>query len=560
MKDRCSISVRSLLLGGFVLVVGSAQPSTAIEWVAIGDPGNADDTQPQGPFGGVDYAYSISKFETTNAEYAAFLNAKAASDPLGLYDPSMGTDAHGGITRTGSSGSYTYTTKAGFEDEAVNFVTFYDALRFANWVHNGEGSGDTETGAYTLLGGTETPSNGSSIVRSPAATVVLPNQDEWFKAAYYNGTGDLYYDYPTGTDAVPTCGSPTATPNRANCGNSTIRGVTPVGSYAGSPSPYGTFDQGGNVAEWNENTAFGGGRAVRGGGWTGLTTPLKASSAGSFAPTTDNSALGFRLALLEADPGGGPLDIAEIRVSKRVERTDGDPMADTYLFEACVSGSGILFADVTPPGRSPVLLQPTPFGGLCFFDFFDDVASLDLAYTSGPYVFSVFGSSEVDSKTLTLQADEPRAYLDILSPSDGAVIAEDQDLDFTWMLVEKGNGVGCIAATTCADGISVEIDEFAASGFQTIVDERLPTTASGTVLFASEIVADAEYDASIGAFTGTSDPSDTTDMGDAVATLATYEDVNRIFVLAAPEPAASALAMTALVTLAAMRRARTART
>ena len=38
----------------------------------------------------------------------------------------------------------------------VNYVDFYDALRFANWMNNGQGNGDTETGAYTLLGGTPT--------------------------------------------------------------------------------------------------------------------------------------------------------------------------------------------------------------------------------------------------------------------------------------------------------------------------------------------------------------------------------------------------------------------
>lgn len=285
-------------MGGLALLLAPV-PAAAIEWVPIGDVGNPSDSQPQGSFGAVDYEYSISKFETTNREYAGFLNAKAASDPLGLYSPSMETDAHGGILRMGTSGNYTYVAKAGFEEKAVNFVTFFDALRFANWVHNGGGNADTETGAYMLLGGSETPSNGSTVERNTGAIVALPTQDEWFKAAYYDPALHVYYDYPTGSDTPPTCGSPSPTPNRANCGNSSIRGVTEVGTYTGSPSPYGTFDQGGNVAEWNEDIVFGGRPAVRGGGWTGLTTPLKASSAGSFPATTANDALGFRLVLLE---------------------------------------------------------------------------------------------------------------------------------------------------------------------------------------------------------------------------------------------------------------------
>lgn len=211
----------------------------------------------------------------------------------------METDAHGGILRLGAQGSYTYEVEPGFENDAVNFVSFFDALRFANWIHNGEGNGDTETGTYTLLGGTATPSNGSTVVRNPGASVALPSQDEWFKAAYYDAALEVYYHYPAGSDTPPDCGSPSATPNKTNCGNSAIRGVTPVGAYTRSPSPYGTFDQGGNVAEWNEDVVFGGGRAVRGGGWTGLTTPLAASSVSSLGPSRASSSRGFRLVLLE---------------------------------------------------------------------------------------------------------------------------------------------------------------------------------------------------------------------------------------------------------------------
>jgi len=48
-----------------------------------------------------------------------------------------------------------------------------------------------------------------------------------------------------------TCAGPTATANRANC-NFAVSDVTNKVSYTGSASPYGTFDQGGNVYEWNE--------------------------------------------------------------------------------------------------------------------------------------------------------------------------------------------------------------------------------------------------------------------------------------------------------------------
>jgi formylglycine-generating enzyme required for sulfatase activity len=157
----------------------------------------------------------------------------------------------GGITRSGIGGSYTYSAIAGREGLPVNWVTFYDAARFANWLQNGQGSGDTETGAYTLVGGTETPTR-TTFTRNASATIFLPSEDEWYKAAYYSPQAASYFDFPGGSATEMTCGSPTfAPPNFANCGSS-YGDLTNAGSYTASASPYGTFDQGGNIAEWNE--------------------------------------------------------------------------------------------------------------------------------------------------------------------------------------------------------------------------------------------------------------------------------------------------------------------
>ena len=54
-------------------------------------------------------------------------------------------------------------------NKPVNYVSWYDSVRFANWLNNGQGSGDTESGAYKLLGNSATPSNGLSVIRDPAA-------------------------------------------------------------------------------------------------------------------------------------------------------------------------------------------------------------------------------------------------------------------------------------------------------------------------------------------------------------------------------------------------------
>ena len=202
--------------------------AVTLDWVRIRDLDNPADTPSTNcdaaSCGSVDHAYDISKYEVTNAQYAEFLNAKAASDPLGLYNTSMGSDAiFGGITRSGSSGSYTYAVKAGFANKPVNYVSFYDALRFANWLNNGQGSGDTETGAYTLLGGRRSRTTRSRATR--ARSSFLPSENEWYKAAYYDPALAGYFDYPTGSDDADRLRRtrPRTPANSANCGHAVGR-------------------------------------------------------------------------------------------------------------------------------------------------------------------------------------------------------------------------------------------------------------------------------------------------------------------------------------------------
>lgn len=301
------VSVAILLGVALSLQVGpaahaQAPPAVTFDWVTVGDPGNACDPVGSGNcFGAVGYTYRIATHEVTNAQYAAFLNAKAGSDALALYNTDMAT--LGGITRSGTPGSYTYSAVPGRENMPVNNVSFFDALRFANWLHNGQGDGNTETGAYTLLGGTPTPSN-PMVERNAAARFFLPTDPEWYKAAYYDAQLDRYYDYPAVTDTQIVCSAPTGTPNRANCGGA-AGDFTAVGSYAGSPSPHGTFDQGGNVSEWVDSWA---GileqRFIRGGYVGSPATGLRGAVREYDDPWWESSVIGFRVATLEEDGCG----------------------------------------------------------------------------------------------------------------------------------------------------------------------------------------------------------------------------------------------------------------
>jgi sulfatase modifying factor 1 len=259
----------------------------------VGNPGNACEDEPQGCFGAVAYSYSIGKYEVSNTEYVRFLNSIAATDTTGLYNTNMGVSSFGGITRSGGSGAYTYSAIAGRENMPVNYVSFYDVLRFANWLHNGQPTGaqsstTTEDGAYTFSGPTTVGA------RNGGAKFAVATEDEWYKAAYYSAGVSNYFAYPAGSNIQITCAAPTATTNQANC-NSAVGDLTNRGSYTGSSSPYGTFDQGGNVLEWTETITTGTNRGIRGGYFGSAPNALSGSIRGNGSPLSEAESIGFRV-------------------------------------------------------------------------------------------------------------------------------------------------------------------------------------------------------------------------------------------------------------------------
>jgi formylglycine-generating enzyme required for sulfatase activity len=176
----------------------------------------------------------------------------------------------------------------------VNWVSFYDALRFANWLHNGQGGGDTGTGAYTI---TADGITNNSITRNAGVTIFLTSEEEWYKAAYFDGTS--YFEYPVGSDTQTGCVQPSGdTGNSANC-NLVVGDLTDVGAYSRSASPNGAFDQGGNVWEWNDAIIDGSNRGVRGGSFRYDPSFLAASFRGEkTSPSLEFERVGFRVAMI----------------------------------------------------------------------------------------------------------------------------------------------------------------------------------------------------------------------------------------------------------------------
>jgi hypothetical protein len=274
--------------------------------------------------GAVNYDYGIGEFEVTVSQYVTFLNS-VDQDGKNLHDlyfdhmsptvwPMYGSVSY---TSDGKRGEHYAVAYPEWADKPFNFGDFRRGARFANSLTNGKVlaktqeaaggftydvyqvrlSSETERGMYDMA--SETPT------RSGSTGFVLPSNDEWVKAAYYDPKGggtNSYWAYPTGpfnppnptilnpttgdvtnpenqplatynpndpnstvdTPGSPAGGAPTWCPSEAgatcnqvfppdmppdlNLPKQYMANVSTVGQ-AKTPSPWGTFDQGGNVVE-----------------------------------------------------------------------------------------------------------------------------------------------------------------------------------------------------------------------------------------------------------------------------------------------------------------------
>jgi formylglycine-generating enzyme required for sulfatase activity len=348
---------------------------TSLTFVPVGDANNAAD--PANGYGAVDHNYQMGTYDVTVGQYCEFLNAVAKTDTYGLYNPSLRTGITSqnnptgpsriNITRGGIPGDYNYTV-GGTDNQAGNCpifdVSWADAARFANWLQNGQPNfkqgfhgevpGSTETGAYTL-NGTNDNSSLLQVKRNPGAAYFLPTLNEWYKAAYYKGGGTNagYWAYPAQSDTMPGNVLSSTTPNTADyytcatCSTDVVNELTPVGVFAASPGPYGTFDQGGNVNQWMETSVTDGTYNTRGGDWDHFGTALNAGAGGyDCAPTASDTIVGFRVAA-SATRSASPLipsRTSETIIGLRVAASATVPEPGTIALLVAAAASLLLYA------------------------------------------------------------------------------------------------------------------------------------------------------------------------------------------------------------------------
>jgi len=268
MKKLCGICVVVLMC------INIASAATVrgidIDFVHIGNVGNVDDTVVMNDgttgYGAVGYDYWIGKCEVTNAQWNAFVAAVGVP---------TGTDG-------GYGNGSTYTGA----QQPVNQVSWYEAAQFCNYLT----SGDKSEGAYLFNGNNANPGDFLGIDRNVAVLAydtayVIPTEDEWYKAAYYTGSG--YSSYANGTDTTPVAGVDSNYDNAIG---------TPWNVSTGTQEQNATFDMMGNVWEWNETLVNSSYRVIRGGSGD-YTAALDSSYRNiTHGPYINDSYIGFRVA------------------------------------------------------------------------------------------------------------------------------------------------------------------------------------------------------------------------------------------------------------------------
>lgn len=263
---------------------GSGANTFDIDFVTIGDPGNAADTTGNpASVGSVDYDYRMGEFEISRN----MITKANAGGALGITLADM--------TAFGGNGA----------NKPATGVSWLEAAKFVNWLNTDSGSSPAYkfdgSGNFQLWTAADAGYDSSNLFRNTQAKYFLPSSDEWYKAAYYEPTGaGSYGDYPTADGLVPTPVASGTSANTAVYDQLPTTGPAEI-TLAGGLSPYGTMGQGGNVWEWEEtendllNDLSSSARGLRGGAWVD-SYYLSSSGRNDAYPSDEDFAIGFRVA------------------------------------------------------------------------------------------------------------------------------------------------------------------------------------------------------------------------------------------------------------------------
>jgi formylglycine-generating enzyme required for sulfatase activity len=256
-------------------------------------------TNPTSGYGIVNNAYRMGTYEITNDQWTKFKAAYGAVTgvPTYAYDADF----------------YDYGT--GITDVPTNRVSWYEAAQFVNWLNTSTGhqaaykfTGTIHTSDYAMATWSDAEaSGGTNLYRHKDAFYFLPTEDEWVKAAYWNGTE--LQTYATKAGESLTQGDVVSGTGWNYYHNRYA--TDPYGSWdvgSGSQELNGTYDMMGNIWEWMENPyttgdyVAGSSRWLRGGFWDAESDFFVSSSRSTNSPAYESYLIGFRVASVP-EPG-----------------------------------------------------------------------------------------------------------------------------------------------------------------------------------------------------------------------------------------------------------------
>lgn len=280
---------------------GAGANAFTMEFITIGYPGNSSDIPrpawgSNGRYGAVPYEYQIGKYEVSRD----MVNKANAAGGLGITMYDMSALGGNGANRPATD------------------VSWNEAARFVNWLNTSQGfspaykfavqpgeAGYNPTQNISLWNPGDLGYNAANRYRNSLARYVLPSENEWYKAAYFDGQAGVYYGFATGSDNWPTAVPAGSAPGTAVYGG--YPGPADVDN-AGGVSPFGTMAQGGNVMETLEdaydgvNNSASEQRVVRGGSfgvpWEPLSTIASTYRDATSTPDAEGywRYVGFRVA------------------------------------------------------------------------------------------------------------------------------------------------------------------------------------------------------------------------------------------------------------------------
>jgi Concanavalin A-like lectin/glucanases superfamily/Sulfatase-modifying factor enzyme 1/BspA type Leucine rich repeat region (6 copies) len=261
---------------------GTGSNQLTIDFVAIGNPGNSNDTT---GYGEVPYTYRIGKYD---------ISAQQITNALKIGANWSG-DQPGTMSWYGAAAFVNWLNSSAGYPPAYNLLLSNGVWSMRLWPTTPDSNGNV---AWTL--------GGTNLYRNANCAYFLPSENEWYKAAYYdpakNGGSGGYWLYPTGSDIAPT-----PVKSGTNPGTAVFNGQPYPASVfqAGGLSPYGTMGQGGNVWQWMES-AFDGGntdpsgyRTFRGGNYPLSAEFLSSTNRNKIPPDYPTFDFGFRIASID---------------------------------------------------------------------------------------------------------------------------------------------------------------------------------------------------------------------------------------------------------------------